>query len=76
MRLLGEDKQMIGVLALKKAIEMAEEADMDVVLLNGDAEPPLARLIRLSKYKYELAKADKEAKRRQRDARYVELRMA
>ena len=43
VRLLGEDKEMLGVFSLRDALAQAEDAEVDLVLLNADAQPPLAR---------------------------------
>lgn len=43
--------------------------EADVILISGDSAPPVCRLIALDKYKYELAKVERETKRKQREAR-------
>jgi hypothetical protein len=52
-----------------QALELADEAGTDVVLISPDAEPPVVRLIEVSKLKYEQEKAKKEAGRKSRAAR-------
>ncbi len=52
-----------------QALELADEAGTDVVLLSPDASPPVCRLIEVSKLKYEQEKAKKEAGRKSRAAR-------
>ncbi len=69
MRLLGAEKEMLGVMSLMQAMDLADEAGTDVVLVNPQGAPPVARLIQVSKYKFELAKAAKEASKKQREAR-------
>ena len=69
VRLLAEDKEMLGIFGLEEAIEQAEEVGLDVVLISADASPPVCRMMDASKYKYELDKRDKEAKKKQREAR-------
>ena len=69
--MLGVEKEMLGVMSLMQALDLAEEADTDVVLINPNGVPPVARLVQVSKYKFELAKAAKEASKKQREARYA-----
>ena len=69
VRLLAENKDMIGVRFLDEAIDLAEEEGLDVVLVSPDADPPVCRLMDASKHKYELEKRDKESKKKQREAR-------
>lgn len=70
MRLLNEDKEMLGVFGLEDAIQQAEDVGLDVVLISPDADPPVCRMMDASRHKYELDKKDKEAKKKQREARY------
>jgi len=69
VRLLGVEKEMLGVMSLMQAMDLADEAGTDVVLVNPQGVPPVVRLIQVSKYKFELAKAAKEASKKQREAR-------
>ena len=47
--------------------------DADVILLNKDSQPPLCRLLSLDKWKFEQGKAEREAKKKQREARHALL---
>lgn len=60
---------MLGVMSIEEALDLADDEGVDVVLISPDAEPPVARLIDYSKYKYELAKNAKEAQKKQRESR-------
>jgi translation initiation factor IF-3 len=68
VRLLGEDREALGVMPTEAALELAREAGLDLVLVVPDAQPPVARIIELSKLAYEAARAAKDAKKRQREA--------
>eukprot|EP00887_Chlorella_sp_A99_P000501 scaffold17.g501.t1 len=68
VRVLGVDKSQLGVMAVEEARAAAAAAGVDLVLIVPDASPPVCRLIEYSKYKYELDKAVKDAKKKQRDA--------
>jgi len=51
--------------------EMQEELNVDLIMLNPEAEPPLVRLVELNKLKYELSKANKDQRKKQRENRWV-----
>ena len=69
VRLLGQDKAMLGVMRLGDALALAQDQGVDVVLVSPDAKPPVARLVSASKYRFEAARAAKDASRKQREAR-------
>ena len=66
--MLGADKAQLGVMALEEACDLARSQGVDLVLIVPDASPPVCKLIEYSKYKYELDKAAKDAKKKQRGA--------
>ena len=69
MRLLGHDKENLGVMSYNEAMDKAMAEELDLVLISADANPPVCRVMDASKHKYELEKADKESKKKQREAR-------
>ena len=69
MRLLGQDKENMGVMSYNEAMDKALAEELDLVLISADASPPVCRIMDASKHKYELEKADKESKKKQREAR-------
>lgn len=69
IRLIGVEKEMLGVMSLNEALDKADEESTDVVLISPDAQPPVCRLVDVSKYKYEQEKAKKEANRKMRETR-------
>ena len=58
---------LLSLCSCSHAAACAQEAD--VVQISGDSAPPVCRLVAIDKYKYELAKNDRDAKRKQREAR-------
>lgn len=54
----------------EEALRMADELQVDVICISPDADPPVCRLLEYSKYRYELEKASKEAKKKQKIGRY------
>lgn len=68
VRLLDEAKESLGVMATSEALVLARQAGVDLILMVPDASPPVCRLMDYSKYNYELLKAAKDAKKKQREA--------
>lgn len=68
LRVIGEDKEPLGVMSLAEALDLADDAGVDLLLVVPDAIPPVARLLDYSKWAYEKKKAEKEQKKRQRES--------
>lgn len=56
VRLIDEQQNMVGVVSKSQAIQMAEDAELDLVVLSPDADPPVLRIMDYNKYRYELQK--------------------
>ncbi|KAF7153858.1 hypothetical protein RHSIM_Rhsim01G0027300 [Rhododendron simsii] len=56
VRLIDQKQNMVGVVSKNEAIQMAEDAELDLVILSPDAIPPVVKIMNYSKYKYELQK--------------------
>ena len=65
VRLIDENGENHGVVATSKALAMAEAADLDLVVVSPNQAPPVANILDYGKYKYELEKRAKEAKKKQ-----------
>ena len=57
-------KEVLGVMSSEEALEIAEEAGLDLVLMSPDANPPVCRIMNYSKYKYEQEKKQRETRKR------------
>lgn len=75
VRLIDQDGQNHGVIATSKALQMAYDADLDLVLINPNQEPPVAKILNYGKYKYELEKRAKEAKKKQHTVDIKEIKI-
>ena len=75
VRLIDENGENHGVVPTSKALRMAEDADLDLVLISPNQEPPVAKILDYGKYKYELAKKAKEAKKKQHIVEIKEVKM-
>ena len=62
-------------MSLKEAIDIAYEKDLDVVLVSPNAEPPVCKIMNYGKYKFEQAKKEKEAKKKQKVYDLKEIRV-
>ena len=76
VRLIDENGENHGVVAISKALAMAEEADLDLVVVSQNQEPPVCKILNYGKYRYELEKKAKEAKKKQHtvDVKEVKVR--
>ena len=63
VRVIGEHGEQIGVLSIQEAMRMAEEAEVDLIMVTPKAAPPVCRLADYGKYRYEQMRKEKEAKK-------------
>lgn len=75
VRLIDDKGVNHGVVETAKALQMAYDADLDLVLINPNQEPPVAKILNYGKYKYELEKRAKEAKKKQHTVDLKEIKM-
>ena len=64
VRVIGEDGEQKGVMPIKEAMRLAQEAELDLVKIAPKAQPPVCKIIDYGKYRYELAR-----KKRRRESR-------
>lgn len=76
VRLIAENGDQLGVVPLKEAMAMAEEAGLDLVKIVPKAEPPVCKIIDYGKYKYEMIRKEKEARKKQKTVELKEIRMS
>ena len=65
IRLIGADGENVGVVTPARAMQMAEEAGLDLVEISPTAEPPVCKIMDFGKYKYEQQKREAEARKKQ-----------
>ncbi len=65
VRLIDNEGEQLGVVSIEEAREAADDRDLDLVEVAPDARPPVVRLMDYGRFKYEQAKAEKEAKKKQ-----------
>lgn len=74
LRVLDEYGEMIGVLTIRDAMIKAQEAEKDLVLLTAQAKPPVAKIIELAKYKYQLQQKEAESRKKSKSQDTKEVR--
>ncbi|MCX6090052.1 MAG: translation initiation factor IF-3 [Candidatus Atribacteria bacterium] len=75
VRLLSYEGEQLGVVPVKKALELAEEAGFDLVEIAPDADPPVCRIVDFGKFKYEKEKKAKSSRKKQKVSELKELKM-
>lgn len=75
VRVVDENGNQLGIMPTARALEIAQERGYDLVEVAPTANPPVVRFLDFGQYKYELAKREKEAKRRQRAVDFKEVRL-
>ncbi len=76
VRVIGEDGQQLGIMSAKEAMKLAQEAELDLVKIAPTAKPPVCKIIDYGKYRYELARKEKEARKKQKVVELKEVRLS
>lgn len=74
VRLIGQDGQQLGIVSLREALLKAEEADLDLVEIAPQAQPPVCKIMDYGKYKYQEQKRQHEAKLKQKQIQVKEIK--
>ncbi len=75
VQLIGVNGEKLGVVSTKEALETAEKENLDLVLVAPNGNPPVCKIMNYGKYKFEQAKKEKEAKKKQKVLEVKELRV-
>ena len=76
VRLVSESGEQLGIMSSREALKLAREADLDLVKIAPNAKPPVCKIIDYGKYRYELARKEKEAKKKQKTMEVKEVRLS
>lgn len=76
VRLIGADGEQLGVMPAREAQKIADEAGLDLVKIAPNAQPPVCKVIDYGKYRYELARKEKDAKKKQKVVEIKEIRLS
>jgi translation initiation factor IF-3 len=75
VQVIGSDGNNLGILPLKKAIEIAKEEGLDLIEISPNANPPVCKIMDMGKYKYDLQKKTNIAKKKQKIVALKEIKM-
>ncbi|MCI5994547.1 MAG: translation initiation factor IF-3 [Blautia sp.] len=75
IRLIGENGEQLGIMSAREAMKIAQEAELDLVKIAPTAKPPVCKIIDYGKYRYEMARKEKEAKKKQKIIEVKEVRL-
>ena len=76
VRLIGENGEQLGIMSSREAFQKAQDAGLDLVKVAPMAKPPVCKIVDYGKYRYEQARREKEARKKQHIVDIKELRMS
>lgn len=76
VRVIGQNGEQLGIMSAKEAYMIARDADLDLVKIAPTALPPVVKIVDYGKYRYELIRKEKEAKKKQKVVEIKEIRMS
>lgn len=76
VRVIGQDGQQLGVMALGEALNLARNNGVDLVEIAANATPPVCRIVDFGKFRYEQSKKDKESRKHQHANRVKEIQLS
>ena len=76
LRVIDENGQMLGIMSRAEALDLAEEKKLDLVNISPNANPPVCKILDYGKYRYDLQKREKEAKKKQKTIQVKEIRLS
>ena len=75
VRVVSESGEQLGIMSARDAMKLAQEAELDLVKIAPTAKPPVCKIIDYGKYRYEQARKEKEAKKKQKVTELKEIRI-
>jgi translation initiation factor IF-3 len=76
VRLIGPESEQLGIVQIREAMQMAMDANLDLVNVAPQAKPPVCRIMDYGKYRYEMQKKEKEARKNQKVVELKEVRFS
>ena len=76
VRLIGEEGEQLGVMSSREEQKLADEAGLDLVKIAPTAKPPVCKIVDYGKYRYEQARKEKEARKKQKTIEIKEIRLS
>nr|WP_101773231.1 translation initiation factor IF-3 [Peptostreptococcus faecalis] len=75
VRVISETGEQLGIMSLRQALDLAAEKNLDLAAISPNAQPPVCRILDYGKFKYEQARKEKEAKKKQKIVSVKEIRL-
>lgn len=76
LRILDSDGSQLGMMSSRDALKLAEEKELDLVMISPTAKPPVCKIMDFGKFIYEQSKKDKDAKKKQKVVSLKEIRLS
>ena len=76
VRVIGENGEQLGVMPVRDAMRLADEAGLDLVKIAPTAKPPVCKIVDYGKFRYEQARKEKEARKKQKVIEIKEIRLS
>lgn len=76
VRVIGSDGAQLGIMSTKEAYKLAQDEELDLVKIAPTAKPPVCKIVDYGKYRYELARKEKEARKKQKTVDIKEVRLS
>ncbi len=74
VRLINQDGEQVGVVPIEEALAIAEEAELDLVEIDANAQPPVCRIMDYGKHRFELSKKQQAARKKQKQIQVKEVK--
>ncbi|KRK13481.1 translation initiation factor IF-3 [Lacticaseibacillus zeae DSM 20178 = KCTC 3804] len=74
--MISQTGEQLGVKSTRDALAIAEDANLDVVLVSPNAKPPVARIMDYGKFRFELQKKERDARKKQKTVTIKEIRLS
>lgn len=74
--MIDQDGEQLGVMLSRDALNLARERNLDLIKVAPNAKPPVCKIMDFGKYKYEITKREKEAKKKQKTIELKEVRLS
>ncbi|MCI8307031.1 MAG: translation initiation factor IF-3 [Lachnospiraceae bacterium] len=76
IRLIGKNGEQMGVMPVKEALGMAQDSELDLVMISPNAKPPVCKIVDYGKFRYEQMRREKEARKKQKVTEVKEIRLS
>ena len=76
VRLIGVHGEQLGIMSAREAQKAVDEAELDLVCVSPNANPPVCKIIDYGKFRYEMARKEKDARKKQKTIEIKEVRLS